>query len=218
MHADFAHVTTWVFDLDNTLYPRSARLFDQIQIRMTDWVMSALRMDRPAADALRADYWRRYGTTLSGLIHEHGVDPAPYLDHVHDIALDTLAPDPGLARAIRALPGRKIVHTNGSRRHAERVTMARGLSGAFDAVYGIECAGYRPKPIPEAFRAILAQDGFDPARAAMFEDEERNLAVPHALGMRTVLILDDPVDTPHVHHQAPDLAPFLARIAAPVLA
>ena len=137
-HADFQHVDTWVFDLDHTLYPPSARLFDLIEVRMTDYVMNALGVEREEADRLRAHYWKTHGTTLAGLMREHDVDPAPYLEDVHDISLDHLELDTQLARAIRALPGRRIVYTNGTAPYAERVVKARGLDGLFDAVYGVD--------------------------------------------------------------------------------
>jgi putative hydrolase of the HAD superfamily len=208
----FTHVRTWVFDLDNTLYPPSARLFDLIDRRMTAWIVEALGVDAGAADQMRADYWRRYGTTLAGLMAEHGVDPEPYLVEVHDIPLDRLAPDPSLAARIRDLPGRRIVYTNGSAPYAERVLAARGLSGLFDAVYGVEHAGYRPKPDRDAFDAIFARDGLEPRAAAMFEDDPRNLAVPHALGLRTVHVAPDPDPHDHIHHHTDDLAAFLSPL------
>ena len=208
----FHHVTGWVFDLDNTLYPPSARLFDQIEIRMTAWVQQVARVDRPEADRLRKHYWRTYGTTLAGLMAEHGVDPGPYLTDVHDIALDALEPDPVLAAHIRALPGRRIVYTNGSAPYAERVLAARGLSGLFDAVYGVEHAGFRPKPERAAFETVFARDGITPASAAMFEDDPRNLAAPHAMGMRTVHVAPDPDPADHIHHHTDDLSGFLARL------
>lgn len=210
----FSHVRSWVFDLDNTLYPPSARLFDQIEVRMTAWVMQALGVDRPTADRLRHDYWRKYGTTLAGLMAEHGVDPGPYLTDVHDISFDALVPDPDLAARIRALPGRRIVYTNGCAPYAERVLAARGLAGLFDAVYGVEHAGFRPKPERQAFETIFAADRLDPARAAMFEDDPRNLAAPHAMGMRTVHIAPEPDPAPHIHHHAEDLSAFLAQLTA----
>jgi putative hydrolase of the HAD superfamily len=208
----FSHVTAWVFDLDNTLYPPEARLFDQIEIRMTDWVMDALGVDRAEADRLRRHYWRTYGTTLAGLMDEHGVDPGPYLTHVHEISLDALQTDPALAGAISALPGRRIVYTNGSAPYAERVLAARGLSNLFDAVYGVEHAGFRPKPERAAFERVFAQDGIVPATAAMFEDDVRNLEAPHAMGMRCVLVAPDPHDAPHIHHHTADLADFLSQL------
>jgi putative hydrolase of the HAD superfamily len=211
----FSHVTAWVFDLDNTLYPPEAQLFDQIEVRMTDWVMQALGVTRAEADRLRAHYWRTYGTTLAGLMDEHGVDPGPYLTHVHEISLDALEHDPELAAAIADLPGRRIVYTNGCAPYAERVLAARGLTGLFDAIYGVEHAGYRPKPERAAFETVFAQDGIAPERAAMFEDDLRNLEAPHAMGMRCVLVAPEPpaADTaPHVHHHTDDLADFLSQL------
>ncbi len=210
--APFDHVAFWVFDLDNTLYHPAARLFDQIEVRMTDWVVDTLGVSRAEADRLRVHYWKTYGTTLAGLMTEHGVDPGPYLTHVHEISLDHLAPDPALAQGIRDLPGRKIVYTNGSAPYAERVIEARGLSGTFDAVYGVEHAGFRPKPERAAFEAIFALDGLPPERAAMFEDDIRNLAAPHAMGMQTVHVAPEAEAQPHVHHHTADLSGFLAGI------
>jgi putative hydrolase of the HAD superfamily len=208
----FHHVDAWVFDLDNTLYPPSARLFDQIELRMTAWVMQALGVDRSEADRLRRHYWATYGTTLAGLMQEHGVDPAPYLTDVHDISLDHLQTDPVLARRIAALPGRRIVYTNGCAPYAERVLAARGLGNLFDAVYGVEHAGFLPKPERAAFEAVFAADGLSPDRAAMFEDDPRNLAAPHAMGMRTIHIAPDPLPAAHIHHHHADLTEFLAYL------
>lgn len=210
--ARFHHVIDWVFDLDNTLYSPEARLFDQIERRMTAFVMQALGVDRPEADRLRQHYWQLYGTTLAGLMHEHDVDPAPYLVEVHDISLDHLTPDPALRAGIAALPGRRIVYTNGSAPYARRVLAARGLSGLFDGVFGVEDAGFRPKPDRVAFETVFARAGITPARAAMFEDDPRNLAAPHAMGMRTVHVAPAPLPAPHIEHHTDDLAGFLARL------
>jgi len=206
------HVRCWIFDLDNTLYPPEARLFDQIEKRMTAWVMRTLNLPESEADRLRDEYWRRYGTTLAGLIEEHGVDPAPYLGEVHDIDFAALTPDPALAAAIAALPGRRIVYTNGARPYAENVLAARGLAGVFDAVYGVEHAGFRPKPQRAAYEAIFALDGLAPQEAAMFEDDPRNLEAPHQMGLRTILVGPAPVPAPHIDWHTNDLAAFLAPL------
>jgi putative hydrolase of the HAD superfamily len=208
----FRHVTAWVFDLDNTLYPPSARLFDQIEVRMTAWVMRELNVDRAEADRLRRHYWETHGTTLAGLMREHWADPGPYLTDVHDISLDALEPDPELAARIASLPGRCIVYTNGCAPYAERVLAARGLSGLFDAVYGVEHAGFRPKPERAAFEAIFAADGLTPDRAAMFEDDPRNLAAPHAMGMCTVHVAPEPAPALHIEHHTDDLCAFLSQV------
>ncbi|MBC7674655.1 MAG: pyrimidine 5'-nucleotidase [Rhodoferax sp.] len=212
VRANFSHVKHWVFDLDNTLYPPSARLFDQIEVRMTDWVMASLNVDRPEADRLRRHYWATHGTTLAGLMREHQIDPAPYLTDVHDINFDALIPDPTLATHIRALPGRRIVYTNGSAPYAQQVIKARGLDGVFDAVYGVENAGFHPKPDRAAFETIFALDGLNPATAAMFEDDTRNLAAPHAMGMQTVLVAPEPAPAAYIHHHTDDLTAFLGQL------
>lgn len=209
VRAQFSHVENWVFDLDNTLYPPQARLFDQIEIRMTRFVMTALGVDEVQADRLRRDYWSRYGTTLAGLMREHDVDPGPYLTEVHDISLDHLEPAPELARRIRALPGRRIVYTNGSAPYARRVLAARGLEDVFEAVYGVEHADFRPKPERAAFEKVLVRDGIDPRTAAMFEDDPRNLAAPFDMGMRTVHVAPEPQSLGHIHHHTSDLTGFL---------
>lgn len=208
----FTHVDAWVFDLDNTLYPPEARLFDQIEVKMTQYVMTALGVDQPEANRLRQLYWREHGTTLAGLMRVHDVDPGPYLTDVHEIDLGHLEPEPDLAERIRALPGRKIVYTNGTAPYAERVLAKRGLGEVMDAVYGVEHAEFRPKPEVQAFETVFARDGVDPRRAAMFEDDPRNLAAPHAMGMRTVHVAPERHDAPHIHHHTDDLSGFLAKL------
>ncbi|WP_095588842.1 pyrimidine 5'-nucleotidase [Actibacterium ureilyticum] len=213
MTADqFAHVRAWVFDLDNTLYPPEARLFDQIEKRMTAYVMDALNVPEPRANELRRHYWAEYGTTLAGLMDLHGVDPAPYLTHVHEIDLSHLQPAPDLRRNIKDLPGKRIVYTNGSAPYAERVLAARGLSGIFDAIYGVEHANFRPKPERSAFERVFDAAGIDPAAGAMFEDDPRNLQAPHAMGMRTVHVAPDPHPADHIHHHTDDLTGFLDKL------
>ena len=208
----FTDIRHWVFDLDNTLYPPSARLFDQIEVRMTAWVMRALNVDEAEANRLRTTYWRDYGTTLAGLMQVHGVDPVPYLEDVHQISMDQLKPDPKLAERIKALPGRRIVYTNGCEPYAKRVLAARGLLEVFDAVYGVEHAGYRPKPERAAFETVFAIDGVQAEIAAMFEDDSRNLAAPHAMGMRTIHVASTPEPQGFIHHHTDDLSDFLGQI------
>jgi putative hydrolase of the HAD superfamily len=213
-HDAFRQLDAWVFDLDHTLYPPSARLFDQIELRMIDFVMDALGVDRAEADRLRAHYWETHGTTLAGLMAEHDLDPGPFLVDVHDISLDALEPAPDLATSIAALPGRKIVYTNGTEPYARRVLEARGLSHAFDDVFGIEHANHRPKPQEQAFRAVFALAEITPERAAMFEDDPRNLRAPHAMGVRTIHVAETPDDADWIHHHTDDLTAFISRVLA----
>lgn len=211
--ASFSHVKVWVFDLDNTLYDPSVRLFDQIEVRMTNYVSQLLNVTREEADHLRGHYWKQYGTTLAGLMREHEIEPMAYLKDVHDIDFSVLSPDPLLADRIAALPGRKIVYTNGSMPYALNVLEARGLRDVFSAVYGVEHAGFRPKPEQAAFEAVFALDGVAPEEGAMFEDDIRNLMAPHAMGMRTVLVGPDfPQDADHIHHHTSDLSDFLSHL------
>jgi len=207
----FTHVDYWVFDLDNTLYPPQARLFDQIERLMADYVMRELNVDEKTAHDLRKKYWKEYGTTLAGLMHVHDVDPDPYLHEVHQLDLSHIEASPDLRDAITALPGRKIIYTNGSRAHGEGVSNALGLSGVFDAIYGVENAGYIPKPDRAAFHKIFTADGINTERAAMFEDDIRNLFIPHQMGMKTVLVGPEEF-APHIHHQTENLTAFLAQL------
>ena len=205
----FSHVDTWVFDLDETLYPPATPLFPQIEARMTRWIVAELGVTPEEADALRTWWWHDHGTTLAGLMREHGTDPAPFLRDVHDIDMGILAPDPALRAAIAALPGRRIVFTNGTRPYALRVLQALGLEALWDAVYGIEEAGFVSKPDAAAYAAVFGADGLDPRRAAMVEDTARNLLVPHELGVVTVQVGPTRAHGAHVHHHAPDLTAFL---------
>lgn len=218
---DFLNTDIWIFDLDNTLYPPEVNLFSQIEQRMVSFVMREYAVTAEQANRMRRDYWAAYGTTLAGLMAEHDVDPVAYLNEVHDIDFSVLPPAPDLALAIAALPGRKLVHTNGDSTYAGKVLAALGLDG-FEAVYGVEETNFIPKPEQEAFASVIQQAGIDPGRAAFFEDDPRNLLVPHSLGMRTVLVgqgRDGPnalagpgVIGDHVQHQTGDLTDFLRKI------
>ncbi|MGB1235559.1 MAG: pyrimidine 5'-nucleotidase [Planktomarina sp.] len=212
MTPNFSQIDTWVFDLDNTLYPARCNLFDQISALMAEFVMDYLKVDRVTADHLRTVYYAKHGTTLAGLMDEHSMDPYQFLIDVHDIDFSVLPPAPVLAAQIAALPGRKIIYTNGTAPYARNVIAARGLNGLFDKIYGVEHAGFRPKPERAAFDRVFGLDGFDPKSAVMFEDEARNLKVPHTLGMGTVHITDNPLDDAFIQHSTPDLSDFLTQI------
>lgn len=208
----FSHVQTWVFDLDNTLYPPSADLFGQMDARFSAYVARLTGMEEARALELCAEYWVAYGSTLTGLMQHHDIDPHHFLADVHDIDISHLTVDDALVAAIASLEGRKIVYTNGSENHAKRVLAARGLTQQFDAVYGVEHADFKPKPTHDAFAKIFAKDGVTPTSAAMFEDEARNLAVPHAMGMRTVHVHPERTDADHIHHHTDDLTAFLSQL------
>ena len=209
--ADLTHVDTWIFDLDNTLYPAECELLSLVNDRMTTFVMRQTGLPWDEARALQHRYHAEHGATLAGLMADHGVDPAAFLDEVHDIALDRLAPDEALAAALARLPGRRLVFTNGSARHAERVLDALGVADRFEDVFHIEAADYIPKPRPECFDALMRRHAVAANSAAFFEDLERNLKPAAELGMTTVLVGPnaETSDAAFVHHRAAALAPFL---------
>lgn len=178
----------WVFDLDNTLYPAECDLFAEIDQRMTDFVARFLRLPREEARATQKRYYAEHGTTLNGLMTMHGMAPEEFLAHVHEIDLSPLPQDPGLAQAIAALPGQKYVYTNGSRRHADRVTEYMGLDMVFDGKFAIEDSAYKPKPNQWSYNAFIENFSIQPSRGVFFEDLARNLAPAHAMGFTTVLV------------------------------
>ncbi len=222
----FRGVDAWVFDLDNTLYPAHSNLFAQVDVRIRDYVARLLDVPPDEANEIQKDYYRRYGTTLRGLMDERGIAPDDFLEYVHDIDHSVLAPAPELAAALKRLPGRKFIFTNGSRVHAEKTAARLGIAEHFTDIFDIVAAELSPKPNRETYDRFLALTGVSPARAAMFEDLSRNLAVPHRLGMRTVLVVPrgtrevfreawelEGDDAPHVEFVTDDLAGFVAAVA-----
>lgn len=214
--ADLAHVDVWLFDLDNTLYPREAEFMGLIERRMTTFVARETGLAPEAALALQKRYLHEHGTTLAGLMAHHGVDPQRFLDEVHDVSLDGLTPDPALDAALARLPGRRLVFTNGDARHAERVLDKLAIAGHFEAVFHIASADYIPKPHPDAFAKMTRAHAVDPRSSVFFEDSEKNLAPAAAMGMTTVLVGAHATAStaPFVHYRTHHLAPFLqaARI------
>jgi len=222
---DFAHVLTWVFDLDNTLYPHHLNLWQQVDDRIRAYIADFLKVSRDEAFRVQKDYYKRYGTSMRGLMTEHGMKPDDFLDFVHQIDHSPLEPNPALGAAIEKLPGRKLILTNGTRKHADAVMRRLAIHEHFEDVFDIVAADLEPKPLPQTYEKFLKKHGVDPARAAMFEDLSRNLAVPHSLGMTTVLVVPEGSrevlreawemegrDAAHVDYVTDDLAGFLQRI------
>ena len=187
----FAHVDTWVFDLDNTLYPHHVNLWQQVDTRIREFVSNWLQVDATEAQRIQKDYYRRYGTTMRGMMTEHGVHADDYLAYVHRIDHSPLQPNPAMGAAIAQLPGRKLILTNGSTDHAGKVLERLGIGDHFEAVFDIIAAELEPKPAPQTYQRFLDLHAVDPATSAMFEDLARNLVVPHRLGMTTVLVVPD---------------------------
>jgi putative hydrolase of the HAD superfamily len=192
-HIDrFAHIDTWVFDLDNTLYPPSCDLWPKIDHRITLYMIRMFGLDGVSARALQKHYYQRYGTTLRGLMTEHGVSAHEFLEFVHDVDRTCLAPDHSLAGAIAALPGRKLILTNGSRAHALETARHLAIDHVFEDVFDIIAAQFVAKPHEEAYERFFDRHAVEPERAALFEDLARNLVFPHARGMTTVLVTPEP--------------------------
>jgi putative hydrolase of the HAD superfamily len=222
----FDHVDTWVFDLDNTLYPASCNLFAQVDRRMSEYIAKTLGVPREHARHLQKAYYRQFGTTLAGLMRVHKLPPGPFLEYVHDIDLSVVPELPELVAAIEALPGRRLIFTNGSRRHAENVARRIGALHLFEDICDIAALNYVPKPERAAFDCLLRLHGVTPAQAAMFEDMPHNLEVASDIGMTTVLVHSDYIDHPaqlkirewrelpaHIHYLTRDLTKFLVSEA-----
>jgi putative hydrolase of the HAD superfamily len=222
-----AHVTDWVFDLDNTLYPRECSLFAQIDLLISHYMVGVTQLPFEEARTLQKAYYRDYGTTLNGLMQRHRVDPDHFLKTVHQIDYSPVPAHPALIAAIRALPGRKFILTNGDVGHAKAVLRRLGdADDIFDDIFDIRAMSYRPKPLPEAYASFLAAHGIDARRSAMFDDLEKNLLVPHEVGMTTVQVIAgehfaheqveawelEQTGWAHVHHMTADLAGFLTKL------
>ena len=212
---DFAHIDTWIFDLDNTLYPATCKLFDQIAVRMTDYMMARMNISAAEATKLRHGYFKKYGTTLRGLMLEHGFEPHGFLDYVHEIDYGPVKHHPALGAAIAALPGRKLVFTAGTRPHARQVLKNLGCADVFEDIFDITDCHFIPKPDAQPYEIFLKRHAVTPERAIFFEDISENLIVPRAMGMKTVLVgeHDMAVLPAHVDYVTDDLAGFLHGVS-----
>jgi putative hydrolase of the HAD superfamily len=212
-HPDLRHIDTWLFDLDNTLYPAESGFMGEIERRMTAFVQRVTGLERDEAYKLQKVYLAQYGLTLGGLVEHHGVDPADFHAIFHDMSLEALAQDPELVAAIARLPGRRLIFTNADAVHAKRVLAHLGLTDLFDDIFDIGSAAYVPKPAPATFAKINADHDIDPKTTAFFEDSERNLAPAADLGMTTILVgpYAEASTAPFVRYKTAKLAPFLAQ-------
>jgi putative hydrolase of the HAD superfamily len=192
-----------LFDLDNTLYSPDRELFSLIDERINRYMNEVAGIPLSDVDSLRRSYWQRYGVTMQGLMRHHGVDPEDYLAYVHDIDISgRLRPDPGLKAALSAVSLRKVVFTNSSRDHSERVLHALGIAHQFEDIFDIRIANYLPKPSPEPYHAVLERINLPASRCIMVEDSPENLRTAKALGMGTILVGPLP-DTPHADVRIP---------------
>lgn len=214
------HVDVWIFDLDNTLYPASCDLFEQVRVRIGQFIAERFGLDIDAARALQRKYFLEHGTTLRGLMTEDGVSPDTFLDYVHDIDVTPVPPSPQLDQTLSALDGRKLIFTNASAAHAERVMDRLGVSRRFEAIVDIVASDYLPKPDRRSYDRMIEVHGIDPTAAVMVEDMAVNLAPAHAMGMTTVWVKTEhawtgpkPGET-HVDREIDDLAGWLDSVVA----
>ena len=216
----FEDVDLWIFDLDNTLYPRPETMWRQVHERMQGYIIERLGIGQPEAEAMQTDYFQKYGLTMRGLMIHHDVEPDAFNDYVHDVDISEIRPNPALGEAISALPGRCVIHSNASMGHVDNVLSRLGIADAFDAAYDIKTSRYEPKPAQSAYERVMEETGGNPARSAMFEDIAHNLLVPHALGMRCVYVptacdwASLGATGEHVHFVANDLTKFVQAVAA----
>ncbi len=212
---NFSHINTWVFDLDNTLYDAETHIFKLVADRMTGFVAEFLKVDTDEANRLRKHYYKTYGTTLRGLMTEHGLEPSDFLQYVHDIDYSVVAPCAITQTGLARLPGRKVVFTNAPRHFAEAMVKHLGIEHHFDGLFAIEDATYMPKPHLDTYHTCFTKHGVDPKTACMFEDMEVNLKPAHELGMTTVWfhgqMTEHPADASHIHHKAEKLSVWFEK-------
>jgi putative hydrolase of the HAD superfamily len=217
MQTPFAHIDTWIFDLDLTLYGPEANIMAQVRDRIALFVEKHFNIGSDEAHKIRHTYWKKYGTTLGGLMAEHKVDPNGYLDFVHDVDMDLLRPDADLRRQIISLPGRKLIFTNADAPYAERVLAARGLENLFEDIFDIHRMQHVPKPAVESYDNLCAQLDINPARALFVEDSAHNLVPARVLGMTTIWVNHGTEavssDTEqYIDHEIADLNDWLSSI------
>ncbi len=221
--SSFPGIADWVFDLDNTLYPASSGVFDQIDQRIAAYIAQFLDLDLEAARSLKKDYYWEYGSSMRGLMLNHSLDPIGFLDFVHDIDHSIIQPDDALNAALEALPGRKVIFTNASSRHAESVLGRLGITEHFSAIHDIIATNYTPKPRKPAYDSLIKVQDLVPCRAAFFEDTAHNLVPAAALGMTTIWVAKDQHQQPpqgtqaHLDHVAVDLTAFLEGVVLTAL-
>lgn len=218
-----SHLNTWLFDLDNTLYPATSSLFPQIDARMKAFISDFLKIAPEDAFRIQKQYYREYGTTLRGLMLVHGLEPDTFLSYVHDIDHTVLEHDPALNAALHRLPGRKLIFTNGSERHAEQTLDKLGLSHHFEGIFDVKAADFIPKPQTETYHKVIRHFGLVPQCTAFFEDSHLNLKPAFELGMTTVLVQSGPDHAPlaltpdddlsHCDHIVDDIAMWLRAAA-----
>ena len=208
----------WLFDLDNTLYSGATKVFDQVDKRMSDYISSKLNISREEAKKIQKNYFVEYNTTLNGMIKNHEIDANEFLEFVHDIDLNFLKEDKLLGEEIGKINGKKIIFTNGSRKHAKNVIKRLGIDRHFDGIFDIVSADFIPKPSIKTYKKIIEKFKIEPQYSIFIEDIARNLKPAYELGMKTVWIINDEPwaaefsDSDFINYKTKKLSMFLKEV------
>ena len=214
----FNSIKYWIFDLDNTLYSGQTEVFAQVDKKMSKYISDKLNIDLTKAKKIQKDYFYKYSTTLNGMIKNHKINPEEFLEFVHDVDISFLQKDHKLAEEIKKLKGKKIIFTNGSRKHAINVTKKIGIDKLFDDIFDIVNADYIPKPSIEAYKKLVEEHKIDPKLSVLVEDIARNLKPAYEMGMKTIWIENDEPwakkfsDSQFIDYRTNDLSDFLKKI------
>jgi len=211
-------INCWLFDLDNTLYSGKTKVFDQIDRKMSKFISEKLNVDIKEAKEIQKNYFYQYDTTLSGLIKNHKINANDFLDFVHDIDINFLKKDLQLAQELEKLDGKKIIFTNGSRKHAINITKKLGIEHYFDHIFDIVDSEFIPKPSIEPYKKLVKKHKIDPNLCVFVEDIARNLKPAYEMGMKTVWVENDEPwakklsDSNFINYKTSNLSEFLKKI------
>jgi len=184
-------IKLWIFDLDNTLYSGKTKVFEQVDKKMSEYISKKLNVSTSEAKEIQKNYFHEYNTTLNGMIKNHKIDADEFLEFVHNINIDFLKKDLILGEELKKLDGKKIIFTNGSRKHALNVTKRIGIDHYFDDIFDIIDSEFVPKPAIQSYKKLVEKHKIDPKLCGFVEDIARNLKPAYEMGMKTVWIEND---------------------------
>ena len=208
----------WIFDLDNTLYSGKTRVFEQVSKKMSEYISKKLNISVVEAKEIQKNYFHEYNTTLNGMIKNHKIDADEFLEFVHNINIDFLKKDPMLSEELQKLGGKKIIFTNGSKKHALNVTKRIGIDQYFDDIFDIMDSEFVPKPAIQPYKKLVEKHKIDPKLCGFVEDIARNLKPAYEMGMKTVWIENDEPwakkysDSDFINFKTKNLSEFLKQI------
>ena len=214
----FQSIKYWVFDLDNTLYSGKTKVFEQVDKKMSKYISDKLNISIDEAKKIQKNYFHKYNTNLNGMIKNHKINPEEFLESVHDINIDFLQKDLELAKEMEKLEGKKIIFTNGSKKHAINVTKRIGINQYFDDIFDIVDSDFIPKPAIEPYKKLVEKHKIDPKLCALVEDIARNLKPAYEMGMKTIWIENDEPwakefsDSNFINYKTNNLSGFIKKI------